>query len=122
MLEKESLIMMHETESKQHLHLKTQKDRSDLHEEQPSHSPSDYSEYQRTKANSHEQIAGSKAGKYTKSLSLELSSELHKTLKRLALQQDDTLNSLVIEAIKQFIKNDELISLKQEALRKRLSR
>ncbi len=46
---------------------------------------------------------------------------MHKTLKVLALKQDDTLNSLVIEALKQFIENDELMNLKAEALRKRLS-
>ncbi len=46
---------------------------------------------------------------------------MHKTLKILALKQDDTLNSLVIEALKQFIENDELMNLKAEALRKRLS-
>ena len=62
-----------------------------------------------------------RTSKSTKSLSLELSSEMHKTLKVLALKQDDTLNSLVIEALKQFIENDELMNLKAEALRKRLS-
>ena len=58
---------------------------------------------------------------YTKSLSLEISSDMHKTLKILALEQDDTLNSIVTEALKQFIRNDEQITLKAEALRKRLS-
>ena len=46
---------------------------------------------------------------------------MHKTLKVLALKQDDTLNSLVIDALKQFIENDELMNLKAEDLRKRLS-
>ena len=113
---------MHETESEQHIHPKEHKGGSNLYEEKPSYSPTDDSEYKHKRTNSNEQNIGNRAGKHTKSLSLELSSEMHKTLKRLALQQDDTLNSLVIEAIKQFIKNDELISLKQEALRKRLSR
>ena len=58
---------------------------------------------------------------YTKSLSLEISSDMHKTLKILALEQDDTLNSIVVEALKQFIRNDEQMNLKAEALRKRLS-
>ena len=112
-LKQSNLITMHEAESEQHVHLNEQK---------RSYSPSDDSEYEQNKANSEDKNAGSRTGKCTKSLSLELTSEMHKTLKRLALQQDDTLNSLVIEAIKQFIKNDELLSLKQEALRKRLSR
>ena len=46
---------------------------------------------------------------------------MHKTLKVLALKQDDTLNSLVIDALKQFIENDEIMNLKAEDLRKRLS-
>lgn len=46
---------------------------------------------------------------------------MHKTLKILALEQDDTLNSIVVEALKQFIRNDEQMTLKAEALRKRLS-
>ncbi len=58
---------------------------------------------------------------YTKSLSLEISSDMHKTLKILALEQDDTLNSIVVEALRQFIRNDEQMTLKAEALRKRLS-
>ena len=115
---------MHETESgqKQHLHLKEQKERSSIYKEQHPHLPSNESEYHQKKKTKDEQNVRSREGKCTKSLSLELTSEMHKTLKRLALQQDDTLNSLVVEAIKQFIKNDELISIKQEAMRKRLSR
>ena len=113
---------MQEAESGQHLQPKRHMGSSNFHEEKRSHSPGDNSEYEHRKAISNEQNVGNRTGKITKSLSLELSSEMHKTLKRLALQQDDTLNSLVIEAIKQFIKNDELISIKQEALRKRLSR
>ncbi len=113
MLKKSILITMHEAESEQNLHLSEQK---------RSYSPSDDSEHMHNKAKSEDKNALSRTGKCTKSLSLELTSEMHKTLKRLALQQDDTLNSLVIEAIKQFIKNDELISIKQEAMRKRLSR
>ena len=70
---------------------------------------------------SHSQENEYRINKSTKSLSLELSSEMHKTLKVLALKQDDTLNSLVVEALKQFMENDELINLKAEALRKRLS-
>ena len=62
-----------------------------------------------------------KKSQYTKSLSLEISSDMHKTLKILALEQDDTLNSIVIEALKQFLRNDEQMNLKAEALRKRLS-
>ena len=58
---------------------------------------------------------------HIKSLSLEISSSMHKTLKILALEQDDTLNSIVVEALKQFIKNDEQMTLKAEALRRRLS-
>lgn len=56
----------------------------------------------------------------TKSLSIEISSELHKTLKVLALEQDDTLNSLIIDALKQYLKNEDDLNMKAEALRKRL--
>ena len=56
----------------------------------------------------------------TKSLSLEISSELHKTLKILALEQDDTLNSFIIDALKQYIKNEADLNMKAEAVRKRL--
>ena len=68
-----------------------------------------------------ERMKKRKKNQYTKSLSLEISSDMHKILKTLALEQDDTLNSIVVEALKQFIRNDEQMNLKAEALRKRLS-
>ena len=58
--------------------------------------------------------------KRTKSLSIELTGEMHKTLKTVALQQDNTLNSLVVEALKQFLENEDRLNTKAEALRKRL--
>ena len=63
----------------------------------------------------------SNKAKRTKSLSIELTGEMHKTLKTVALNQDDTLNSLVIEALKQFLEKEEKLNAKAEKLRKRLS-
>ena len=61
-----------------------------------------------------------KKTKRTKSLSIELTGEMHKILKTVALKQDNTLNSLVIEALKQFLENEERLNRKAEELRKRL--
>ena len=58
--------------------------------------------------------------KRTKSLSIELTGEMHKILKIVALKQDNTLNSLVVEALKQFLENEERLNIKAEEMRKRL--
>ncbi|MGI9554791.1 MAG: hypothetical protein ACR2M6_02350 [Vampirovibrionia bacterium] len=58
--------------------------------------------------------------KRTKSLSIELTGEMHKILKTVAVKNDDTLNSLVVEALKQFLENEERLNIKAEKLRKRL--
>ena len=62
-----------------------------------------------------------KKTKHTKSLSIELTGEMHKILKTVALKEDNTLNSLVVEALKQFLENEERLNAKAEKLRKRLS-
>ena len=38
----------------------------------------------------------------------------------LGVKNDDTLNSLVVEALKQFLENEERLNIKAEELRKRL--
>lgn len=56
----------------------------------------------------------------TKRISLQVSSSMHKKFKEIALEQEETMNSLIVFVLKRYLKEMEDLKIKNEKLRQRL--
>ena len=60
--------------------------------------------------------------KSTKRISLQVTSSMHKKFKEIALEQEETMNSLIVFVLKRYLKEMEDLKIKNEKLRQRLKR
>jgi len=65
--------------------------------------------------------APEKVAPRAKSLSLELNIEVHKALKTIAIEKNETMNSIVIHALRKFIKEEDSLNAQAEERRRRLA-
>ena len=65
--------------------------------------------------------ASEKIAPTVKSLSLELNIEVHKALKTIAIEKNETMNSIVIHALRKFIKEEDSLNAQAEERRRRLA-
>ena len=56
----------------------------------------------------------------TKRISLQVTSSMHKKFKEIALEQEETMNSLIVFVLKRYLKEMEDLKIKNEKLRQRL--
>ena len=56
----------------------------------------------------------------TKRISLQVTSSMHKKFKEIALEQEETMNSLIVFVLKRYLKELEDLKIKNEKLRQRL--